>query len=208
MKYTTGLYNKIAKFYDLFDLFYEIKLYHKMRQKYITKITHAKILEIGVGTGKNLSYYSSANQQIVCIDQSREMLKEAVKKVEKLPSKKREIFKLCYVHGDWHLPENYFDVVVATYVLCTNTDPSDLIKQIQRVLKTDGHLILFEWVPPEQGTRKFILKLLHPLLYTFLGVSAYKKGSVEFFNKKRWIVSKKDYFDKENYVAILKKRTK
>lgn len=206
MRRKIGLYNKIAKYYDIFDSFYEKKIYHTMREKYITRITNAKILEVGVGTGKNLPYYSSNNELIIGIDQSVSMIREAYKKKKNLPLEVSRIIKLYHVNETWHFKENEFDVVVATFVLCTNDDPTYLIQNIFRTLKQDGLLLLFEWVPNDKGLRKTFLKIIHPIVHFFLGVSVYRSNSLHYFNKSDWIFQTKEFFDRENIVVLLKKK--
>ena len=206
MKRKIGLYNKIAFIYDLFDLFYEKKLYHKMREKYITILKDSKILEVGIGTGKNLPYYSATNKLIIGIDQSVSMICEAYKKKKNLPVEVSRIIKLYHVNETWYFKENEFDVVVATFVLCTNDDPTYLIQNIFRTLKQDGLLLLFEWTPIEKGLRKTVLKIVHPFLHFFLGVSVYRLNSLHYFKKSDWIIHSKEFFDDENVVLTLKKK--
>lgn len=205
MSKKVGKYDLIAKYYDFFDNYYENKIYHKMRGKYIEQIKDSKILELGVGTGKNLQYYDQSNK-ILAIDLSSKMLQEASKKLFSLPVKNQQQIELRQISSKWNLKENSFNFVVASFVLCTIVDPSDLIKNIFNSLKPNGKLILFEWMPPKDSSRLLILKMFHPFLKYFLGVSVYRNNSLKYFDRKNWSLINKEFFDPENVVLILQKK--
>ena len=205
MSNKVGKYDLIAKFYDKFDEYYETRIYNKMRSKYIKPIMDSNVLEIGVGTGKNLRYYNQSNN-ILAIDSSLKMLKEAKKKIFLLPEQNQKQIKLRKISKNWNLKANFFSYIVASFVLCTNTDPSDLIRKIFHSLEPNGKLILFEWIPPKKSTRLLVLKMLHPFLRYFLGVSVHRNHSLKYFSRNRWTLIKKEFFDSENVVIILQKK--
>jgi demethylmenaquinone methyltransferase/2-methoxy-6-polyprenyl-1,4-benzoquinol methylase len=196
----------VAPFYDKFDSYYEKLFYQHMREKYIRKITESNILEIGVGTGKNLAYYDISNKKITGIDLSKNMINQANHKLLNLSKSKIKKINLNVVNEKWHFPKESFDFLVATFVLCTNNNPIDLINQMYNVLKPEGKLLLFEWIPIKVGIYGFVLRLVNPLIKFFLGPSVYRKKSINFFKKTKWQLLNKEFFGPENAVFVLQKK--
>ena len=60
-------YNRFSLFYDLVEWPIEKLLFSKWRKK-LLKNSKGKVLEIGVGTGKNLSYYNYHKIDLTVID--------------------------------------------------------------------------------------------------------------------------------------------
>lgn len=68
-------YNRVSKVYDLLEKPMESMTSNKWRDKLIAAIEGKKVLEVGVGTGKNLAYYPS-QLDITAIDFSKNMLEK------------------------------------------------------------------------------------------------------------------------------------
>jgi phosphatidylethanolamine/phosphatidyl-N-methylethanolamine N-methyltransferase len=119
-----------------------------------------RILEVGVGTGISLPYYSNANR--VCgVDISEPMLLKARERVTAL--------NLTQVEGLWvmdaeHLafPDQSFDVVVAQYVITTVPNPEATLDEFARVLKPGGEIVLVSRVGAEAGVRRALEKWFAP----------------------------------------------
>lgn len=71
-------YNRIAPIYELIDLPLEIFFFRKWRKEALSDLS-GKVLEIGVGSGRNLKYYPS-NALVTGIDASEGMLEKAREK--------------------------------------------------------------------------------------------------------------------------------
>ncbi|MBR9700100.1 methyltransferase domain-containing protein [Candidatus Woesearchaeota archaeon] len=84
---TQKRYNRFARFYDGMETLVEKRLFKKLRKHTLSKLT-GNILEIGVGTGKNLPYYNS-KANVTGIDLSPKMLEKAKEK-NKI-NKKRDV---------------------------------------------------------------------------------------------------------------------
>ena len=111
-----------------------------------------RILEVGVGTGLSLPYYS-ADVRICGVDISEPMLRKAQERVAEL--------KLSNVEGLWvmdaeHLsfPDGAFDVIVAQYVITTVPNPEATLDEFARVLKPGGEIVLVSRVGAEAGLRR------------------------------------------------------
>lgn len=100
----------------------------------------AKVLDCGAGTGE-LSLAASDNaDSVLCTDLSKNMLKQAQRKARALGADNiefaaRNIF-------DLQEPDDTYDVVIAGNVLHLLTNPQGAVKEMYRVLKPGGKLLL------------------------------------------------------------------
>ena len=123
----------------------------RLRKKLINK-SKGKILEIAAGSGANFPYYSKS-QNITCIDLTPAMLKLAKKEAEKISLK----VKLKIADAE-NLPfkSNSFNTVIETLGLCTYNDPVKALKEMKRVCKKNGRILLLEH---GKSKNRFISKL-------------------------------------------------
>ncbi|XP_022022199.1 methyltransferase-like protein 7A isoform X12 [Helianthus annuus] len=126
----------------------------------------AKILEIGIGTGPNLKYYSNlaSGASVVGVDPNRKMEKyaQAAAQASGLPPTK---FQFIHAVAE-ALPvsDASMDAVVGTLVLCSVKDVNKTLQEVKRVLKPGGIYIFVEHVAAEDGTfLKVIQRALDPL---------------------------------------------
>ncbi len=114
------------------------------RQQTISLAT-GRVLEIGIGTGANLPFYSQKVSEIIGIEPELAMLKKAELMLKQASS--NALVKLAV--GDAHhleFADNSFDTVIMCLVLCTIPDPLQALKEAHRVLKADGQLLFLEHV--------------------------------------------------------------
>ncbi len=117
----------------------------KPQRQQTISLAQGRILEIGIGTGANLPFYTSQAQEIIGIEPFMAMLKKAELMVKKAPA--NAVVKLAV--GDAHqleFADNSFDTVIMCLVLCTIPDPLQALKEAYRVLKPDGQLLFLEHV--------------------------------------------------------------
>jgi ubiquinone/menaquinone biosynthesis C-methylase UbiE len=116
------------------------------------------VLEIGAGNGLNLAYYRNV-ERLVALEPDPHML-EHLRRRAKAVSYPLEIVEV----GAEKLPfpDNSFDAVVASLVLCSVGDQARVLSEIRRVLKPGGELRFMEHVRAERfaGT---LLDALTPL---------------------------------------------
>jgi ubiquinone/menaquinone biosynthesis C-methylase UbiE len=112
-----------------------------------------KLLEAGVGSGKNIEYYPE-RIEIFAIDFSPKMIKEAEKKAEKY---NKEIKLLEMDIQDLDFEDNYFDLIVTSCVFCSVPNPIKGLKELKRVLKKDGRIIMLEHM---RSQNKFVGKMM------------------------------------------------
>lgn len=120
-----------------------------------------KILEIGVGTGLSLPFYTS-DVEVYGIDVSSEMLGKARKKFprDKFPQV-RELLEMDA--QDLEFPDGTFDTVVAMLVVSVVPDPAKMMAEMIRVCKPGGKLIVLNHFASEKGPMRRIENFFAPL---------------------------------------------
>ena len=117
-----------------------------------------RILEVGVGTGISLPYYS-ARSRVVGIDISEPMLKVARRRVIDERLEHVELLELMDAEN-LEFPESSFDVVVAQYVVNTVPHPEIALDEFLRVLRPGGELVIVNRVGADgrlaQGARAHV----------------------------------------------------
>jgi ubiquinone/menaquinone biosynthesis C-methylase UbiE len=99
-----------------------------------------KVLEVAVGTGKNLPYYPRGCR-IIAVDLSREMLKVARKRAVKLSL---DISFLQAAAEVLPFQDKSFDTVVSSLTTCTFPNPVLALREMARVCRTGGKILLLE----------------------------------------------------------------
>jgi len=120
-----------------------------MRNKDTTRlraawIPHARgdVLEIGIGSGLNLPYYSPDVQRVYGVDPSLELQRMARKRAA--AGRLLVEFLAQSAEQPLPLPNASIDSVVVTWALCSIPDVSPALQQMRRVLKPSGRLIFLE----------------------------------------------------------------
>lgn len=132
-------YNRFARWYDWVEGVPEILGVRSLRRGLLQQAS-GRILEVAVGTGKNLSYYPRACR-IVAVDVSREMLNVARKRAAKLR------INVCFVLADAErlpLSDKSFDTVASSLTTCTFPNPVAALREMDRVCRTGGKILLLE----------------------------------------------------------------
>jgi len=113
----------------------------KQREKVIP-LASGNVLEIGVGSGLNLTFYDKRNvNHLTAIDPSADIWKKNNVDTKNLSFE----FDFIKAYSE-NIPadSNSFDTVVITYTLCSIKDTAKAFDEIRRVLKQNGKLIFCE----------------------------------------------------------------
>jgi ubiquinone/menaquinone biosynthesis C-methylase UbiE len=132
-------YDRFAQWYDVAEGVPDLLGIRKLRQRVLQQAC-GKVLEVAVGTGKNLPYYPH-ECRIIAVDLSGEMLNIARKRAAKLS------MNVSFLLADAEaLPfsEKSFDTVVSSLSTCTFPDPVAALREMARVCRTDGKIVLLE----------------------------------------------------------------
>src|SRR5579875_1198472 len=121
------------------------------------------VLEIAVGTGRNLPYYP-VDVTLTGIDLSQAMLEQAHKRAEELG---RAVTFLEADAQSLPFPDNHFDTVVSTLTLCTIPDERRAVQEVWRVLRPGGRFVAMEHVRSPHLLVRGIERLLDPLSVRF-----------------------------------------
>lgn len=107
-------------------------------------VPHARgdVLEVGIGSGLNLPFYSAEVQRIYGVDPSPELQKMARKRMAGQAIKVE--FLSQSAEDGLPLSEASIDTVVITWTLCSIADPPKALQQMRRVLRPSGRLIFVE----------------------------------------------------------------
>jgi ubiquinone/menaquinone biosynthesis C-methylase UbiE len=152
-------YQRIAPFYDLLDLPFEIRRYRALRPLLFEGLT-GRLLDAGVGTGRNFPFYP-ARSSVVGIDLSPAMLARA----ERRRGRSRaavELRRMDVTCLDY--PAASFDAAVSTFLFCVL--PEELqtaaLRELGRVVKPGGPIRLLEYVRPRGSVRRLMSRLWEP----------------------------------------------
>jgi len=160
-------YDRIAPFFEVFEAFVEGLIFKKWRKKLWERVDGYHILEVGVGTGKNFAYYPGY-ARITAIDFSPGMLKQAaVQKKRKnvvVELELMDVQSLCFA-------DNSFDAVVGTFVFCSVPMPIKGLKELHRVCKPGGQVLLLEHVLSSKPAMAWLMKRLNPLVLRLFGAN-------------------------------------
>lgn len=99
------------------------------------------VLEIGFGTGLNLSHYSSEVKSLTTVDVNPGVHRLAEQRLRKSPLPVR----FALVSGEnLPMPAESYDAVVSTWTLCSIPDVQSALAEIRRVLKPSGRFYFVE----------------------------------------------------------------
>jgi ubiquinone/menaquinone biosynthesis C-methylase UbiE len=125
----------------LIDLAMRNKDTTRLRAEWIPR-AQGDVLEVGIGSGLNLAFYSSDVQRVYGVDPSNELQRMARKRADGRVAKVE--FLMQSAEEALPIPDNTIDTVVVTWTLCSIPEPSKALQQMKRVLKPGGDLIFIE----------------------------------------------------------------
>ncbi len=156
---TKETYNRIARLYDLLDLPFERRRYRSIRSKLFADLA-GKILDAGVGTGRNIEFYPEG-AEIIAIDNSPKMLERGRRRRDKLGIAV-DLYEMDVIKTKF--PDGYFDHVVATFLFCVLTPEQQLpaLRELARICKPDGTIRLLEYCYSADPWRRFVMRIWAP----------------------------------------------
>ena len=118
------------------------------------------VLEVGIGTGLNLPLYPPACR-LTGIDLSAEMLDKAVERVQTLTMPNVTLKVMDATSMDFE--DGAFDKAVATYTISAVPDPVAVLREMRRVVKPGGVIVLLNHFRSERRVMGWLEDLVAPL---------------------------------------------
>ncbi len=148
------MFDQIAVKYDrnnrLLSLGQDMK-WRKSLRKYLPKKESLTILDLACGTGDQMIALSPIKARFYGIDISKEMLKIAREKLKE----NEQVELLLGSALDIPFDEAFADVVTMSFGIRNVTDPSLCLKEIFRVLKPEGRVLILEFSQPQKRFFRF-----------------------------------------------------
>lgn len=108
----------------------------------LVALARGRVLEIGIGTGRNLPFYDRERIDALCgLDPAAQMHGLARKRARKA---NLDVQLLSLPAERIPADDESFDTVLTTFTLCTIADPLAALREMRRVLKSDGALLFCE----------------------------------------------------------------
>jgi phosphatidylethanolamine/phosphatidyl-N-methylethanolamine N-methyltransferase len=160
-------YDRIAPYFEGIEAVMEGLFFRSWRKKLWAKVEGHHILEVGVGTGKNFDYYPK-DARITAIDFSEQMLKQAVHKRDRKNVKVD--LELMDVQS-LYFADNSFDTVICSFVFCSVPSAVKGLKELYRVCKPSGQVLLLEHVLSSNPVLAAVMNLLNPIVVRLVGAN-------------------------------------
>ncbi len=135
--FVEGVYDKLAKVYDLIFG----PTLHPGRLQAIERMNiqpGERVLEVGVGTGINLSLYPE-DAAIIGIDFSGSMLEKARERAARKGMPNTRLLQMDA--ADLRFADDSFDIVYAPYLISVVPDPVKVAQEMRRVCRPGGRII-------------------------------------------------------------------
>ena len=163
---TRSRYQRLSSMYDLMESFPE-RRYLPWRKRLWSLVKGPRVLEVGVGTGKNIEFYPQG-LDVTGIDLTPGMLERARKRADAL--RRKVDLRLGDVQS-LNFPEESFDAVVATFVFCSVPDPVQGLSEVRRVVRPGGQVLILEHMRSAQPVIGLLMDLLNPLVVRTMGAN-------------------------------------
>jgi ubiquinone/menaquinone biosynthesis C-methylase UbiE len=181
---TRARYNRLAPIYDAMEFFAE-RRFRPWRQRLWSQVPAGRVLEVGVGTGKNMPYYP-AGAQVTAVDLSDKMVAQARKRAarEGVSVELHEMDAQALSFED-----DSFDVAVATFVFCSVPDPVQGLRELGRVVRPEGRILLLEHVRVDRPIIGRLMDLFNPLVVRVIGANINRR-TVENVRRAGLVIEK------------------
>ena len=168
-------WDKVSGCYDFFEMVYNGKVYGGLGERIAEEIEQNDIvLECACGTGAISRRIAPKCKQLIATDFSKGMLKQTAKNCRKYNNiviKRADMTQL-------NCRNNRFDKVVAGNVLHLLEEPYAALKELERVCKTGGKIIVPTYINASSGVNKKAVRLLELAGANFkrqFDINSYKK---------------------------------
>jgi phosphatidylethanolamine/phosphatidyl-N-methylethanolamine N-methyltransferase len=156
--FVEGVYDKLAKVYDItFG-----PTLHPGRLQAIQRMDiqpGERVLEVGVGTGINLSLYPK-HCTVTGIDFSGSMLEKARERAARKGIRNMRLLQMDA--GDLKFADGSFDIVYAPYLISVVPDPVKVAQEMHRVCRPGGRIIFLNHFLSPNALLSRVERLISP----------------------------------------------
>lgn len=150
-------WDKVSGLYDLFETVYNGKVYRNLSERVAKEIgQNDLVLECACGTGAISRYIAPKCRRLIATDFSGGMLKQTLKNCrnfDNITIKRADMTKL-------KCRDNRFDKVVAGNVIHLLEDPCAAVKELERVCKVGGKIVVPTYINASDGVNQKAVRLL------------------------------------------------
>lgn len=150
-------WDKVSGLYDFFETIYNGSVYQGLGKRVAEEIEQNDIvLECACGTGAISKYIAPKCKRLIATDFSRGMLKQASKNCQNYSNveiKRADMTQL-------KCRDNRFDKVVAGNVIHLLEEPYAAIKELERVCRMGGKIIIPTYINMSRNVNKKAVRLL------------------------------------------------
>ncbi|NOX92823.1 MAG: class I SAM-dependent methyltransferase [Gammaproteobacteria bacterium] len=192
-------YNVTAFFYDILDYPWE-RQYRKWRPALVGDL-RGKVLEAGVGTGRNLEYYHQ-DVELLGIELNEYMLRKAERRKARARCNVKLINEDATVMSS--IPSSQFDWIFSTFMCCVMPDEIQTlaIEQFSRVLKPGGRFRLLEMVYSENEKIRKKQKAFAPFVEKVYG-ARFDRNTLQHLERSTTLtVSSTSFLKDDTYLLI------
>ena len=156
--------DKVSGVYDLFENIYNKSVYQSTGESVAKYIKNTdRVLECACGTGAISIFIAPVCKELLVTDYSVGMLKQAKKKLKNYDNIEYKMVDITDIEAE----DNTFDVVVAGNVIHLLPDPQRAMRELTRVCKDGGRLVIPTYINGDEGTNKLAVKFLEKLGASF-----------------------------------------
>jgi ubiquinone/menaquinone biosynthesis C-methylase UbiE len=152
----------------------ELRVFGPWRARIWSLVRGQHVLEVGAGTGPNLPYYPPG-VHVTAVDVSAPRIESARQRAQYL-GVQADLQVMDAQQLDF--PTASFDAAVATLVFCTVPDPVRGLRELARVVKPGGQVLLIDHVRIDRPVLGRLMDWLSPLAVRLTGES-FNRRTVE-----------------------------
>jgi ubiquinone/menaquinone biosynthesis C-methylase UbiE len=163
---------------------------HELRERACAGLA-GDIVEIGFGSGLNISHYPRAVTRVDAVDPADASWRMAADRIKASPI---PIHRIGVDAQDLPAPDGAYDAALVTWTLCTVPDATAALSELHRVLRRGGHLHFMEHgLAPDEKVRRF-QRRVEPLHRRLVGGCRVTRQIVELIKDAGFTVTELDTF--------------
>lgn len=164
---TQRRYDRQAPVYDLMQAPAELLVFSRLRRRLWSQVEGNLVLEVGVGTGKNLPCHPQGARS-VAVDISPRMLQRAAGYARRLG---QEVDLVLADAQRLPFRDGVFNVAAATFVFCSVPHPVAGLQEVRRVVRGGGRVHLLEHVRARNRLIGRLMDVMNPIAVRLTGAN-------------------------------------